>query len=244
MKFSDNKLWDRRLAPLWCGLLFFFFGELVLRFILFFKYVNQPFSLGPFLNCLWIGFRMDAVSALLFFLPLTLWLELVPEKIFQEKWHLTLLQSIFSFLMGFLFFIFIAEIGFFDEFNARFNTVAVDYLIYPQEVVINIWDSYPLGKILFGCFLVAGISFWIISKNLNNQNHETTLGKRIKSVGAYLLMGLLAMETVSMKSTKFSSDRVLNEVANSGVYSFFYAAFTRHLDYPAFYLTLPRAEAF
>ena len=41
-----------------------------------------------------------------------------------------------------------AEYFFFEEFNGRFNFVAVDYLIYPTEVVDNIWQSYHTGVVL------------------------------------------------------------------------------------------------
>ena len=41
-----------------------------------------------------------------------------------------------------------AEYYFFDEFNGRFNFVAVDYLIYPTEVVDNVWQSYHTGIVL------------------------------------------------------------------------------------------------
>ena len=45
-------------------------------------------------------------------------------------------------------FVAVAEIVFFAEFDGRFNFVAVDYLIYPTEVVNNIWESYPTGWIV------------------------------------------------------------------------------------------------
>ena len=35
----------------------------------------------------------------------------------------------------------IAEYYFFEEFKSRFNTVAVDYLLFPHEVFVNIWDG-------------------------------------------------------------------------------------------------------
>lgn len=36
----------------------------------------------------------------------------------------------------------VAEYCFFEEFNARYNHIALDYLIYPREVFVSIWDSY------------------------------------------------------------------------------------------------------
>ena len=47
-----------------------------------------------------------------------------------------------------------------------------------------------------------------------------------------------------MNPPHVSEDRTLNEIANDGAISFFTAAWTRSLDYPAFYKTLPRDEAY
>ena len=41
-----------------------------------------------------------------------------------------------------------AEYFFFEEFDARFNIVAYDYLAYPTEVFTDIWDAYPVMKVL------------------------------------------------------------------------------------------------
>ncbi|HEY0879087.1 MAG TPA: hypothetical protein VGE10_11615, partial [Zeimonas sp.] len=45
-------------------------------------------------------------------------------------------------------FVAIAEVLFWDEFSARFNFIAVDYLVYTTEVVGNIRESYPLATLL------------------------------------------------------------------------------------------------
>jgi len=39
---------------------------------------------------------------------------------------------------------------FWGEFASRFNFIAVDYLIYTQEVIGNIVESYPVGLLLGG----------------------------------------------------------------------------------------------
>ena len=43
----------------------------------------------------------------------------------------------------------VSEILFWEEFASRFNFIAVDYLIYTNEVIGNIQESYPVGAILF-----------------------------------------------------------------------------------------------
>ena len=66
-------------------------------------------------------------------------------------WHRVLFLGgcfVFWFVHSFMLF---TEFFFFDEFKARFNTVAVDYVLYPREVFVNIWESYHVGVILAVC---------------------------------------------------------------------------------------------
>jgi hypothetical protein len=41
-------------------------------------------------------------------------------------------------------FVMTGEWFFWNEFNVRFNFIAVDYLIYSREVTGNITESYPV----------------------------------------------------------------------------------------------------
>ncbi len=54
----------------------------------------------------------------------------------------------FALLLAAAGFVAVAELLFWDEFDARFNFIAVDYLIYTVEVVGNIRESYPLPWLL------------------------------------------------------------------------------------------------
>ncbi|RAW02011.1 hypothetical protein DQQ10_05500 [Pseudochryseolinea flava] len=68
----------------------------------------------------------------------------------------------------FLFFVFhfsvallfnaVAEFLFWDEFSVRFNFIAIDYLIYTNEVVGNINESYPMPILIFGITIGAMLS--------------------------------------------------------------------------------------
>ncbi len=42
----------------------------------------------------------------------------------------------------------VAEWLFWDEFGVRFNFIAVDYLVYSDEVLNNVLESYPIGPLL------------------------------------------------------------------------------------------------
>ncbi len=39
-------------------------------------------------------------------------------------------------------FLCIADYYFFEEFRSRFSTVAIDYLLYPHEVFVNVWSCW------------------------------------------------------------------------------------------------------
>lgn len=52
-------------------------------------------------------------------------------------------------------FSFFAEYTFWNEFESRFNFIAVDYLVYTYEVVHNINESYPLPLLISGVVLVS-----------------------------------------------------------------------------------------
>lgn len=58
-------------------------------------------------------------------------------------------------------FLWISEWYFFAEFESRFNTVAIDYLIYPHEVFTNLRESYPLPWIGLAC-LIGGAGLAVL----------------------------------------------------------------------------------
>ncbi len=191
------------------------------------------------------GLHRDCFVALLFTLPLLFWFLITPDHRFQAKWHRVFFWSaglVLGFVETFLLFV---EFFFFDEFKSRFNTVAVDYLLYPQEVFINIWDSYHVGVVLLVCLgLSAG---WVLlARRIFSGMWERpfSAGTRLLYfASAVVLAGLLA-PTLRLKGAHVSNDRTLNEIANNGAVAFAAAAWTHHLDYAAFYKTIPREEAY
>src|SRR5207344_3303039 len=84
-----------------------------------------------------------------------LWLALAPERIARSWAYRAASIAWFSIGCFVLFFTAAAEWLFWDEFGARFNFIAVDYLLYTHEVIGNIWESYPTGKLLVALALGA-----------------------------------------------------------------------------------------
>ena len=74
-----------------------------------------------------------------------------------QRWPLRAKRILAVFaLSAFLLFVAISEFVFWNEFGARYNFVAVDYLIYTNEVIGNIRESYSLPAIFGGMALGAG----------------------------------------------------------------------------------------
>ena len=218
---------------------------LALRLALFLAFRPAGLAVGEVVLAFLSGLHCDLFVALLLTLPLLAWLVITPDRRFQARWHRGLFWSacaVFWFVEIFLLFV---EYFFFDEFKSRFNTVAVDYLLYPYEVFVNIWESYHVGLVLAIC---AGLALgWVfLAARLFSGMWERPVAAKTRLlcfVAAVALAFALA-PTIRLKGARVSADRTLNELANNGAISFVAAAWTHHLDYSAFYQTVPRAEAY
>src|SRR5207247_3475678 len=178
-------------------------------------------------------------------LPLLGWMALAPNSWRGCEWHRRFFwigYFIFWFVTIFSLFV---EFFFFDEFKSRFNTVAVDYIWYPHEVFINIWESYHVGIVLGVC-LGLSLAWVLVLGRLFRRMWERpfSASARVAYLAAGLALLALLTPTLNLKGAHVSTDRTLNEIANNGMLAFAAAAWTHHLDYSGFYETMDRAEAF
>jgi phosphoglycerol transferase MdoB-like AlkP superfamily enzyme len=190
------------------------------------------------------GLGFDLVSCVYLAMPPALYLLLVPERLFHSRIHRALVWGVFAALCFGLTYLAAVEYFFFDEFNARFNFVAVEYLIYPHEVFINIWQSYPVGTALAVSALIALAVVWRLRHRIHSTlNAETRFAHRLRLT--LMLAALLVPLHLSIDSSSAHTgkNRVADELSGNGLYSFFSAAMTSRLDYEQYYLTLPNAEA-
>lgn len=190
------------------------------------------------------GFGYDVITALYLTAALTVYLLLVPEKIYRWRWHRALLAAFAVLALFGLLYLGVVEYFFFDEFNSRFNFVAVEYLIYPHEVFVNIWQSYPVGRALTAVALITLITVVLLRRRVGIALAART-PMRLRAAHAALLFAPLATAHIAVDSNlwRANTNRVADEIAANGVYSFFSAASNSHLDYPQFYATLDAQEA-
>lgn len=216
-----------------------------LRMALFVKGLPQldaPFT--TLAAALPIGMFYDLAAGLYLFFPYALYLLLIPDWIFRARWHRgMLLCASFAALFGLLY-LGPVEYFFFDEFDARFNFVAVSYLLYPHEVFVNIWESYPVGRVLAAIAVLSGMLFWRFHKPLAaSLTAASRLRERLPAFAAFGAALAAVVLGVSIDTGRFSENRIANELAQNGIYSFFYALIHNDLDYNHYYMTLDEREA-
>jgi phosphoglycerol transferase MdoB-like AlkP superfamily enzyme len=217
----------------------------VLRIALLFAFPPATPTIAGVARAIAAGFPRDLFAGLLQTIPLLLWLLVLSDKTFSARWHRIFMFTI-SFLAAFVqIFLLFAEFFFFEEFRSRFNTVAVDYLLYPYEVFVNIWESYHVALFLVVC-LVLSLAWTFAASRLFARMWEipcSAKSRLLHLANALAGAALLAL-VLNLKGPRVSNDRALNEIANNGVISFAVAAWTHNLDYSAFYKTMPSDEAF
>lgn len=183
-----------------------------------------------------MGIIYDLAYYSYFLIPFTLYLLIIPNKWYQNKLHKWFVFSGFLLNLYALFFFVLSEWTFWDEFGVRFNFIAVDYLIYTHEVVQNIIESYPLGKLLTAILILTIACFWLVKSTLALTFYATEpFERRAKIAGVLFLLPIISYFAVGKTTYQFSQNTYLNELAANGEYQFFSAFRNNELDYRHFY---------
>ncbi len=157
--------------------------------------------------------------------PAVLYLASVSRRRYPRRGSRLVRRGGLALLIAVVTFVAAAEVVFFDEFDGRFNFVAVDYLIFPTEVVTNIWQSYPLFWILTGIAAFTALSLWLLRGTLAriDESDFHSAGKRWMLAGGYAVILAAMTAGVSPRLSNVSDNRVMNEVAANGYYTFWQA---------------------
>jgi phosphoglycerol transferase MdoB-like AlkP superfamily enzyme len=132
-----------------------------------------------------------------------------------------------------------AEFLFWNEFSARFNFIAVDYLVYTREVVGNIWQSYPLEWLLLALALVSLVVIVSLGPTMLRfaHGHAPTWRHRLAvTFGIAALPGLVFLGLGEGPHNALASPAE-RELASNGLYSLFRAFRNNDLDFDKFYAT-------
>jgi phosphoglycerol transferase MdoB-like AlkP superfamily enzyme len=235
----------QRFRPLaWFGVLFVAVAFLVRLILLIKTGKDVPHSVGAWLYVFGVGLGYDLVTFLYMGWPMLLVLWLLPRRAAMSPWGRRIFLG-FAWLLAFAtLFIAVSELVFWGEFSARFNFIAVDYLVYTHEVVGNIRESYPIGTWIAMIALLAVGIVWLSRRKLALGDDGSRFGGRTAVVGVWLLATVAVSFGVDASMKDGQRNQYMNELAGDGTYQFFAAFRDNELDYAKYYPSLPKAEAF
>ena len=139
----------------------------------------------------------------------------------------------------------ISECIFWNEFGVRYNFIAVDYLVYTNEVIGNIMESYPIIQMFLGVLLVAVLVSWRMFRRRDFS--EAGNGGAVPFLATFLLYAVLF--TGSFFWLRFSyrnlqsANNYATELQCNGCWNFLEAYSSSTLEYDRFYQMLPVDEA-
>jgi len=155
----------------------------------------------------------------------------------NSRWVLTWLVT------AALFFGIVAEYIFWQEFTTRFNFIAVDYLIYTNEVIGNIRESYPVPLMLAIIALAASLVVWGLSRIVSFDDQPRSLRHRAALVAVALLLPGVSLMAANVDQMQQTTNAYANELAGNGLFSLAAAMHRNELDYDKFYRTMPQEQA-
>jgi len=203
-------------------------------------------DLTPFdtLKIFAVGAWFDVATFAYWIAPLLLVTALIPNKFKTSKISIHLRWVFLGIIIFTIIFGLISEYFFWQEFTTRFNFIAVDYLIYTNEVIGNIRESYPIPAILVAIAVLSFSLVILIRRFVTLKTFPLNWKQRVK-----LLMIAAALPICSAffsnidQATAFSENVYAQELSMNGLYSLAAAMRRNDLDYERFYSTMDRQEA-
>ncbi len=178
--------------------------------------LGLPFLVGLVVLRRWLGRKILAVASHL--LLLAMWVTLA----FNEA----------------------AQILFWNEFDSRFNSIAVNYLIFPREVVGNIRESFPLHIFLPIVFVVGAGLYALTRRPLARALASPPVrGERRTTLAVATVSVVFASVLFATNFPSRYENRELAEIAANGLHSLIRAAVTNDEKYDGLYPALPDDEA-
>lgn len=179
-----------------------------------------------------IGLKIIFFSLMLF----------LPEKRIKIR-NILYFITIFLYVMLIIFNA-VSEYFFYNEFGLRYNFIAVDYLIYTNEVIGNIMESYPVVPLFLGIFAIAAaFTVYIYRKTKTELLDLPNLKQKLILLISFCILVAVSIVGLSF-TTKLKSENVFEEEIQANGLPKFYWAFTHNeLDYFQFYPVINQQQA-
>lgn len=214
-----------------------------LRLVLILVHVGgTKLSPADWLRVAVAGLQFDLLISALAVLPQMLQLTLVSvfgNRQRSSTWSRWFHEGLWTFSLAVLPLLCVAEFLFFEEFDSRLNYIAFEYLVYPTEVCCNIQQSYPVGWLLLGVTAAGVGTNWALRRRFH-RHLESDARPTVRWCAPAVYAAALAslMITTRVEDSEATGNRVADQCALNGVYSFGYHAWTCRFDFDRLYVTM------
>jgi phosphoglycerol transferase MdoB-like AlkP superfamily enzyme len=215
----------------------------LLRFALLLDVGVTQLSLEQVIKMFSRGLWFDINALCFFMLPWLAISALLPNSLHSKVWVNKARWVLAFFVIFGLLFGAVSEVIFWQEFTTRFNFIAVDYLIYTNEVIGNIRESYPVPFILLGLAIITFLILWFVRQFITFKTNEQSAKKKWILLFAAILLPIIGFQLGDIEQMDFSKNAYANELSGNGLFSFAAAARRNELDYDKFYKTIPQQQA-
>lgn len=183
-----------------------------------------------------IGFFYDLVVWSFFAIPVALYCWLMKDSWYRKKIQQVPLTLLFFIIILILVINAVGEIIFWKEFSVRYNFIAVDYLIYTNEVFGNIRESYNV-PLIGGTVILTAIFIQILvrKKIMASQKVSMRFARRSVFFFLFLLVPVAAYFLMNNRVKNISNNNYVNELGGNGIYEFGSAYWNNEIDYNRFY---------
>lgn len=212
--------------------LIFLFIQNLVRFLF---NLEKPPGLLDLLDNHFDGLLWDLGTWAVLSLPLAL-LSLTMKKSWWESFQNSRFRHALTFILCFLLlYVGVCEIFFWQEFHSRFNFIAVDYLIYTNEVLANLRQSFPMGWITTGVAILSALLTWGVSKV---KTRDVTIRAR-NLIPVFLILPVFFLfilkPFLEVHDPNFHDD----QISRNGFLEFYRAFRSNKIDYRHFYANVP-----
>ncbi|MGY4515958.1 LTA synthase family protein [Lysobacter sp. HA18] len=233
-----------RFRPLSWLLLCFLFVSTATRLVLLIAtgsgVPHSPQVLGAVFG---VGLFFDVLTYLYLAIPLVLLLAVLPRRWLMSRGGRIVVGGLCLVLLALMLFVALSEWTFWEEFQSRFNFIAVDYLVYTTEVLGNIRESYPVVPLLCAIALVTVGAFYFTRRWRRIPDDGTTLAGRVVVVIVWCVACGLSTWLVTSDMKVRTGNHYADELEGNGIYQFFAAYRNPSLDYEQYYRTVATRDA-
>lgn len=206
----------------------------------------EQLALTDYLKSFFVGFTFDLTVAVYTFIPLAIVLLLGRRRSSDKTNFKRLVFSVLAFELFVVLFSATSEFMFFREFNDRFNFIAVDYLVYTNEVLRNVWESYhlvPITILIVAFTVIASLYFYKKYFKLHPANPASGKEKAI-FISVYTLFFALFVQFVNenqILSALPYADSIL--ISKNGFHSLFAAYRNNEISFDKYYPSIDSKAA-